>query len=176
MSAAAPLTASDAIGRPEVTPTPPKAPGAPVPSPDGASAPPAVPAVCTHGLPLRGVEECRRCLPGGRTVATFIAEHPDGADLITIGAALGISREGVRKTEAKALTKLLRVVRVMFPELVEPGTDPRNPGPRLSAAERLAVIVHRMLRDGFGEDEIASALNEPDWRIANAVRSRRKAG
>lgn len=173
---AAPPRASQAPGRPDVPAEVPEAPDAPVPSSAGALAAPAsgvfpavpVPELCSHGLPLEGTEECRRCLAGGFLVSDFLAAFPEGAELPEIAAVLGVTKQGVQQAERRALAKLLPLFVRLYPDLAASFAR----GPRLNTAQRFAAIVRRMLRDGFESDEIADNLNEPQWRVRRAIESK----
>ncbi len=155
---------------PDPQPHPSEAAGAPTPAPaEAVPVHPAelVPETCPHGLPLEGVEECRRCLPGGYRVADFTAAFPEGAELPEIAAVLETSKQGVQQAERRAIRKLLPLLARRLPELA--AAMPR--GRRLSDWERFAAIVRRMLREGFELADIAENLSEPAWRVRRASRA-----
>lgn len=124
---------------------------------------------CRHGLLLDayyGDLECRVCVSPTQTVADFRAVHGD-AEQTVVGEVFGVTRQAIQNIERRALAKFGARFAKRFPDLAARGD-------MLSDADRLARVVRRMLNEAMPESVIAEVLNEPIWRVANAVRKNRK--
>jgi hypothetical protein len=107
--------------------------------------------ICRHGL---AADDCRECLPCGLTVDEFVAQHGDGADLPTIAAALGVSKQYAQLVERHALGKLTRPLRRTWgPEV--------DGGEHLTEGQRIWRRLRRLEDVGHDDDAIAQLMGLP---------------